>query len=735
MFAKTERSCFHYTLGSHKQVDVEQPKMKLFPSKCRWGEDGSSCKRSPNLLKAGLFVLFLLLGGSSRAQMSEQPWLTWEEFVQEYIDDLTAEAEAEGSSVSLSTEQRDKLERLSQEPLQLNLASREELLELPFLDEEQVDSILSFRNMGKGFGNLGELQLVRGIDYFTRRYLSLFLRTDSTTRPRPRTSLPMGEKFLKGRFELESRVDVPLYTRAGYDVEPADRTASNYYVGNALRHVVRLRYSYKKEIAYGLTMEKDSGEPVGKQGFYPYDYLSGFLSLRPNNKPWRLIVGDFEMSGGRGLLFGRTYFDGRNSLITTNAKLTKTDFHAHSSTGETDFFRGGAFAWSGKRVEVLAFASYRKLDARMENDTAQSFLSTGLHRTISEIDRRRTLGCLTAGASLGFYQTRWKISLSGLLSHFDKVVWPQEKYYNYGYFRGQTSGNLSADYAYLHKNFSLRGEVAIDQGGHAATEHALSLTLSPRWKLAAQLRALAPKFQTLYGQALCQNTRTANELGAMVGANFQSNEGRELTAYVDLFEFIRPVYTAKLPHARGVEVFVQAKQRFSQNFTMTLRYKLKSRQRTISGEDLLEYRLTHRMRVAAMWTWERLSFNLQADGSLATRQTGKKSAGGMISSRLTWKPTKAFDLKTFGAVFFTEDYDAALYAYEPQLYLSGAFPSFYYKGFRAVVVGNLRIGKAWLLGLRLSSTHYFHRNEISSGADLIASSWKNDLSLQVRLRL
>lgn len=709
--------------------------MNVFPTKRRWAEDCPLCERFRNLLKAVLFILFLLLGGSVRAQMSDQPWLTWEEFVQEYIDDLTAEAEAEGSSGSLSTEQRERLEKLSEEPLQLNLASREELLELPFLDEAQVDSILSFRSKGKGFGSLGELQLVRGIDFFTRRYLSLFLRTDSTTRPRPKTSLTMGEKFSKGRFELESRVDVPLYTRAGYDVEKADRTASNYYVGNALRHVVRLRYNYKKEISYGLTFEKDPGEPVGKQGFYPYDYISGFFSLRPADKPWRMIVGDFEMSGGRGLLFGRTYFDGRNALITTNAKITKTDFRAHSSTDETDFFRGGAFGWTGKRVEALAFASFRKLDARMESDTARTFLSTGLHRTINEIDRRRTLGCFTGGASMGLHGARWKVSLSGLVAHFDKVVWPQEKYYNYGYFRGQTAGNVSADYAYLHKNFSLRGEVAIDQDGHAAMEHALSFELSPKWKLAAQLRALAPKFQTLYGNALCQNTRTANEMGAMVGANYKSNEGRELTAYVDLFEFIRPVYTAKLPHAKGVEVFVQAKQRFSQTFTMTVRYKLKSRQRTISGEDLLEYRLTHRMRVAAMWTWSSLSFNLQADGSLATRQTGKRSSGGMISTRLTWKPTKAFDLKAFGSVFFTDDYDSALYAYEPQLYLAGGFPSFYYKGFRGVVVGNVRIGKALLLGLRFSSTHYFNRDEISSGADLIASSWKNDLSFQVRLRL
>ena len=42
----------------------------------------------------------------------------------------------------------------------------------------------------------------------------------------------------------------------------------------------------------------------------------------------------------------------------------------------------------------------------------------------------------------------------------------------------------------------------------------------------------------------------------------------------------------------------------------------------------------------------------------------------------------------------------------------------------------------WLsLALRLSSLRYFNRSEQSSGPDRIASAWKNDISVQVSMKI
>ena len=57
-------------------------------------------------------------------------------------------------------------------------------------------------------------------------------------------------------------------------------------------------------------MEKDAGEPVGKRGFYPYDYLSGYVLLRPREKNWSFALGDYNVWSGNGLLLGRRIFSG-----------------------------------------------------------------------------------------------------------------------------------------------------------------------------------------------------------------------------------------------------------------------------------------------------------------------------------------------------------------------------------------------------------------------------------------
>lgn len=97
-----------------------------------------------------------------------------------------------------------------------------------------------------------------------------------------------------------------------------------------------------------------------------------------------------------------------------------------------------------------------------------------------------------------------------------------------------------------------------------------------------------------------------------------------------------------------------------------------------------------------------------------------------------WKPAARYQVGGFAALFMSDDYQTALYAYEPQLPRQASFPSFYYHGMRLVATFRARLPWGLEAGLRIGSTHYFNRDEISSGAQRIRSSWKNDVSLQLR---
>ena len=666
------------------------------------------------------------------AQMTLEPNCSWEDFVNEYVSSSGAEIDE-----ITSKDEIEWLQSLAAHPLQMNRTSRTDLIKLPFLDEVQVDSLLSYRKQKHGIHSLGELQLISGFDYYIRRYMSLFVRFDSTyifdNHQGYRSQEPkLRKKFYTGTHELESRLDFPFYKRKGYEI-PLKPTKSNYFTGNSLHHILRYRYHYKREIAYGVTLEKDPGEPVAKQGFYPYDYLSGYVVWTPEKKPWSMIVGDYEIIDRRGLLFGRDYFAGREQIIRSNA-FRSTHFRPHTSSNEIRFFRGAAFTYQKKHWDALLFGSYRQLDARwtVNQDTVRSLQTSGLHRTISEIERCRSLGTFTGGAHLGWGTSSFGLGLDGYMVHYASPVFPETKKYNIYYFRGQTAGGTALSYYFRNKRLMLQGEFAVDHQLHWATEMSTRYRVGPSLSLHAQYRQFSPRFISIYGNAIQQNGRVANEQGLLIGVRYLPLLKWELSGYVDLYQFPKPTYRTILNHAKGIECSIRSRSPLTDYSQLQIRYRFKTRQQTISGYELMEYRSMHRIQIATLWMWHNFELNSQIDGSYAIRQTGKTSRGGMVSLRSKWKLSKRLLLKNFVGYHWSDDYESALHVYEPQLLHAGAFSSFAYHGVRAVALADYHLLKGLTLSCRFSSTRLLNKDKISSGINEITSPWKNDMSFQVR---
>lgn len=686
-----------------------------------------SCLKNRLVVAVGVYFCLSL---SVRAQMTSEPALSWDDFVNEYLMNTDTDNEIEFTSTDY-----DALETLSKHPLQVNRTTREALMLLPFLQSSQIDSLLSYRERKNGIRSLGELQLISGWDYYTRRYFSLFARFDSlyiAPAHRAYMEIPWSEKMYKGHHELESYVDVPLYRREGYR-KPLHPTPSNHYMGNALKHVVRYRYHYKKDVLYGLTMEKDPGEPVGTKGFYPYDYWSGYVFLQPSAKPWSLVVGDYELAGQSGLVFGRDCFSGREQFdrMHLNRPL---QLRPHTSCNEYRYFRGAAFRFRKKHWDALVFASYRKLDARWSEgkDTVRSIQQSGLHRTPAEIERRRTLSAWAAGLHIGWGVSRWGLTYSASFTRFASPVCPEWRTYNAYYFRGQTAGSMSLGYYYYYKKWELQGELAADHALHLAMEQTVRLHCRSNLLFYLQYRQFSPRMVSLYANAIQQNSRLANEQGLMLGAKYLPLPHWELSGYVDCFRYPKPAYRSVLPGAKGIECSIRSRSPFVGSSQLHVRYRIKSRQQTITGYKELEYNTVHRLQIGTLWTWKHFEMNAQLDGTLVTHQTRPIEKGGMISFRTNWKPSGRFCLKDFVGYHWTDNYASALYVYEPLLFHTGAFPSFAYHGLRAVVLADWRIIPGLVLSARVASTRLLNRPVISSGISKIASPWKNDVSLQMR---
>ena len=86
--------------------------------------------------------------------------------------------------------------------------------------------------------------------------------------------------------------------------------------------------------------------------------------------------------------------------------------------------------------------------------------------------------------------------------------------------------------------------------------------------------------------------------------------------------------------------------------------------------------------------------------------------------------------------FHTDDYNSRIYLYEPALYSSVSSGSYFGKGIHGVCTARWTSKKKHLmLEGKYALCKYFDRSEIGSALQTISSSWKNDVSLQVRIQI
>ena len=686
--------------------------------------------------------LLLLLAWAARpwcvqAQHTEQPWMSWDDFVQDYLDEVESDDELWNAAAI------DRLENLRATPLQLNRATRQQLLDLPFVSEAQADSLLAWRERRRGFRGLGELQLVRGIDFLTRQRLSLFVRTDSLWLP-PATTATQGKApatwrtmLTQGRAEVDNRFDLPLYRRRGYRPN-ADSTASRY-LGGRWAHTLRLRYDYKRQLRYGLTMQKDAGEPAFRRGFYPYDYLSAYVCLQPAGRRWQLALGDYELAAGEALLLGRHDYAGAARLAQQPRRSEPALLRPHTSADEARYFRGAAFVWQQGAWRYAAFASWRKIDGRVNTDEGwtqiTSLPTTGQHRTPSEVTARRQVGHGMGGLQVAWTHRRAQCALTAYAAHYEHMVNPSARYYNAYYFRGKRAAGASLSYRYTHSRWMLKGETALDHHLRLATSHLFSLKCGRRASWQVHHRYFAPRFVSLYGQAVRQGTRVANEHGVGTGLLLQASRKSQLRWWMDACRHHLPVYRANFSGAKQLETTAEGKHQAARRWTLGWRTRYTLQQRGLTGYATVPVCYhTLRLRAAATYASRRASIHVQADGAHSRCRSGEAGWGGMCLLRAGLKWHKHWLLKALGAWFATTDGQTALYAYEPQLPGAGAFPSFRYHGCRAVALLQWQPCSWVSAAVRASSTVYFNRTTISTGLEEIAHRSKQDVSVQLRLR-
>ena len=113
-------------------------------------------------------LVFILITVFALPTLAQEHY-TWDDFVDEFTTDDEL-AEEENWTLFL-----EELKMRHEHPLNINTATREELSQLPFLSENQIEQIHAYIYLHGTLKSLGELRLIPLIDEDTRRKLGLFV--------------------------------------------------------------------------------------------------------------------------------------------------------------------------------------------------------------------------------------------------------------------------------------------------------------------------------------------------------------------------------------------------------------------------------------------------------------------------------------------------------------------------------------------------------------------------------
>lgn len=659
--------------------------------------------------------------------------ITWDDFADLYFNERE-----EGGEEDLSL--YDELLEIHRNPINLNLAQRTDLLRLPFINEQQADSILSLIKRFHGFYSLGELQFVRNLNHKEISFMPLFFYCDrdaipdsikaqynSTGTSQWRGSRRAGlEKKLTN--ELSTTLNIPLYKREGFKSHTAEELEKNpnkQYLGNNLATTLRYRAALENRLFWGLTAQKDEGEPFCTKDNTLYDSYSFYIMGKGNGHIKQWILGDYRAQFGLGLTMGSSTPDAMNILSSYNPR--QQGFTRHTSTDEALFLRGGAITAQYKKFTFHAFASWRQLDATLYKDSISTILTDGYHRTPLEMSKRHNIQSLQGGFSTTINLHRLTLGLQATHTHYDTPYRTPTSLYRKYYFQGKDFGNYSISYAYSQNAFKLWGETATSLQGGIASLHRMQYAPKSRLKIIALHRYYTTHYLSTSAQSYKIGSRIQNEHGVLVGLNWQPNEFWTIRTYADYAHYPFATYYTDHP-ADAYTAALQTEFTPSSDCTILFRYKYRQRPQD-NNLDQLDSKQSHIFKLQARYTLGKVSMTTGADLMLLSQPNKKNTSGWMLSHKATANLCPTTRASASVALFHTDSYAEALRLYEPTLLYATSYPTCYYHGQRLALSMTQKIGIIQL-AVKYSLTNYTDRKTIGSGLRAYNGSTPQEIILQ-----
>lgn len=576
--------------------------------------------------------------------------------------------------------------------ININQATPQDLVKLGVLTPEQIRQFMIFRTTFGNFISLAELQSIPYWDLATIRQVLAFVYIDNP-----------GQLFSSIKKITNNSEHTILYRTGGKIIDSlvdnAEREQQSIQKAkNTYPQLISYRFNSSDRILWGLTIEKDAGEKN------MVDYSSGYLMMKNKGIVNKVIVGDYVVNIAQGMIHWQGHAFGRSSNIIQGFKQSEL-FKAHTGTDENIFHRGAAISLSKYQIELSTFISALRIDANIITDpvsggrTASSLLTSGLHRSESELEDKDAMRQSAVGGRLAWNTLKGKIGLNHTRFNYDIPISKRSLPYNRYAVSGDSWHNTSVDCSWSSSFGLVFGEVAMDKRSATAIIAGVIKSFDPKFDLSIIIRNMSENYKAIQSNTMTQQGEAGNEKGIFTCFNFVPTPKIKIEGFADHYTNSWPVYFND-GIRRGESYAIQYLFRPDKKNEIYVRLR---GSRQTSNMDIEESRTNHLSSIHSQSIRIHLSsqigevFTIRYRAEiLRLKNEYKRDEKGILSfAEFIIKPRRSVISISGRYTFFdTESYSSRIYAYERDILSYHAVPAHYDNGTRAYLVMQYKLNKA-----------------------------------------
>lgn len=404
----------------------------------------------------------------------------------------------------------EQLQQLLQNPLDINQATEEELLQIPYFDSFFVRNLLLYRSRNSYIKSIYDLKSVQGAPLSKLPLLEPFIFTSEK---------PIREISKKQEIYVGSEILIPQHP--------------SYHRGIG----VGIKYEGAKGNLqrWGILLGRDRDEkwlPL-REGIADHCTFSYIFN---SPKGFQITFGDYKVSTGLGLLMGqdRSYFS-RAEISPTGLRINPKVIRPHLSFREYDYLRGVAIGTQINQLHFQAFYGIEHIDARVYKNRISTIYKGGMHRTKEELALRNQALLQNLGANLYFQNNHLLLGITGISqnysnSSYQQLIPPQ----NTPRFQS------SLYFQWSNNHFRFFGESLLTNKEKIASTAGISYYHELLGTISMIGRYLGTKHYSIYSYPDAHYSTGRNEKGIKVVWNGELGYHWSGSLYTDIFRKIIP---------------------------------------------------------------------------------------------------------------------------------------------------------------------------------------------------